>query len=306
MSLFGAATSTYDHITGLANDPRPFPAEAEVEHLGHAILTEILDTFGKDAMEDHASMIAHCIIGGIHAAQMRIERDYDRATHDLNILSREFDGSEVKDSQMQDAAERSRTLEAVAVVLETFRKAAEQTYEVQTGDVWTPYRGSTSNRLSTYAVLEAGETLRRKRQHSQKGAEPTAKYVVFRGVQEANTQADAERIIAALDWARSQCPDMQLACTGNLGAEKIAMMWARNNNILVHKAEFAKSQGKRAPFVANDTLLALKPVIVLHMASPVNPKSAKEAEGNGIVLNIAQKAAERGILNYPVMRRELA
>jgi hypothetical protein len=306
MSIFGASTSTYDHITGLTGDSRPFPSQGEVEHLGHVIMNEIIDTFGKDAMEDHASMIAHCIIGGIHAAQMRIERDYDRAANELNHLHREFDGSEVKDNQIQYATERSRLFEAVAVVLETFRKSAEATYEVQTGDIWTPYRGSTSNRLSTYAVLEAGETLRRRRQQAQKGSELTARYVVFRGVQEANTDADAERIFAALEWARQKCPDMQLACTGNLGAEKIAMMWAKNKNIIVHKAEFSTANRKRAPFLANDTLLALKPVIVLHMAQPVNPKSEKECQPNGIVLNIAQKDTERGILNYPVVKRELA
>lgn len=300
MSLFGAPTTSYDHVTGLANDPRPFPSEGEVEHLGHALMTEILDTFGKDAMEDHASMIAHCIIGGIHAAQQRIEREYDRATNELTGLHREFDGSEVKDSQIQDATDRSRLFEAVSVVLETFRRSAERTYEVQTGDVWTPYRGSTSNRLTTFAVMEAGETLRRKRQHAQKGAEPTAKYVVFRGVQSANTQADAERIFAALDYAKGQCPDMQLACTGNLGSEKIAMMWAKNNNIIVHKSDFSKAAGRRAPFVANDTLLNLKPVMVFYMPTPVNPLNERDAEASGIVLNVAQKAAERGILTFKV------
>ncbi|MFP1133159.1 DUF2493 domain-containing protein [Asticcacaulis sp. W401b] len=306
MSLFGAPTTSYDHVTELSHDPRPFPAESEVEHLGHALMTEILDTFGKDAMEDHASMIAHCIIGGIHAAQQRIERDYDRASNELNSLHREFDGSEVKDSQIQDATERSRYFEAVAVVLETFRRSAERTYEVQTGDVWTPYRGSTSNRLTTFAVMEAGETLRRKRQHAQKGAEPTAKYVVFRGVQSANTDADAERILAALDYARSKCPDMQLACTGNLGAEKIAMMWAKSRNIIVHKTDFAKAAGRRAPFVANDTLLALKPVMVFYMPTPVNPLNARDAEASGIVLNIAQKANERGILTFKVAAKGTA
>lgn len=300
MSFFDTPITSYDHVTGLANDPRPFPSEGEVEHLGHAIMTEILDTFGKDATEEHASMIAHCIIGGIHAAQQRIEREYDRATNELNSLHREFDGSEVKDNQIQDATERSRYFEAVAVVIETFRRSAERTYEVQSGDVWTPYRGSTTNRLTTYAVMEAGETLRRKRHQSQKGAEPTAKYVVFRGVQTASTQADAERIFAALNFAKAQCPDMQLACTGNLGAEKIAMMWAKTNNVIVHKTDFAKSHGRRAPFVANDTLLNLKPVMVFYMPTPVNPLDEKDAEPSGIVLNIAQKAAERGILTYKV------
>ncbi|MFP1132914.1 DUF2493 domain-containing protein [Asticcacaulis sp. W401b] len=306
MSLFGAPTTSYDHITGLANDPRPFPSEGEVEHLGHALMTEVLDVFGKDALEEHASMIAHCIIGGIHAAQQRIEREYDRASNELTSLHREFDGSEVKDTQIQDATDRSRYFEAVSVVLETFRRSAERTYEVQTGDVWTPYRGSTSNRLTTFAVMEAGETLRRKRQHAQKGAEPTAKYVVFRGVQSANTQADAERIMAALNYAKAQCPDMQLACTGNLGAEKIAMMWAKNNSIIVHKTDFAKAAGRRAPFVANDTLLALKPVMVFYMPTPVNPQNERDAEASGIVLNIAQKAGERGIPVFKVAATKVA
>ncbi|ADU15379.1 DUF2493 domain-containing protein [Asticcacaulis excentricus] len=300
MSLFAADTPSYDFIVSQTSDPRPFPSYGEVEHLGRVLITEIIDTFGKDALEEHASMIAHCIIGGIHAAQQRIEREYDRATLELNGLHREFDGSEVKDTQIQDATEKSRYFEAVAVVLETFRKQAELTYEVQTGDVWTPYRGSASNRLTTYAVMEAGETLRRKRQHAQKGAEPTARYVVFRGVQSANTQADAERIFAALNYARSQCPDMQLACTGNLGSEKIAMMWARSNNVIVHKADFSKAAGRRAPFVANDTLLALKPVMVFYMPTPVNPTNAQDAEPSGIVLNISQKASERGIPVFKV------
>ena len=281
MSLFemnNNAASAYETITGAGSD-MPFPGEDEVKQLGHAILTEILDTFGKDATEEHAQRIAHYVIGGIQSA--------------INY----FDG------QLAEATAKARYFEALLTVLETFRDSAADTYHVATNHIWTPHKGSAKSATTSFAMLEVAETLRRKAKRDNSGFDPAAQYVVFRGVQSANTEEDAKMIYRALDWAREKFPKMHLAVTGNTGAETIALSWAKNKGVTPHIDRINKKEGNAAPFRCNDRLMALKPVMVLYMPTPLNPANEKEAQPNGIAMNMGQKAQDKGILTYRVAKK---
>ena len=303
MSLFemnnNDRATTYERVTGEGSH-MPFPAEEEVKQLGHAILTEILDCFGKDATEEHAQRIAHYVLGGIQSAINYFDGQYDRAALELDDLNREQDGSEVKSGQLEEATGKARYFEALLMVLETFRDAGADTYHVATNQVWTPHRGSAKSVTTSFAMMEVAETLRRKAKRDNTGFDPGAQYVVFRGVQSANTEADAKLIYKALDWARNKFPNMHLAVTGNSGAEQIALTWAKNKKVVPHLDQLRKKEGNAAPFKCNDRLLALKPVMVLYMPAPTNPANEAEAKPNGITLNIAQKAQEARILTYRV------
>lgn len=297
--------TAYERITGEGSQ-MPFPSEDEVRQLGHAILTEILDTFGKDATEEHAARIAHYVLGGIQSAINYFDGQYDRAAQEVDGLNKEQDGSEVKDGQLTEATQNARYYEALLTVLETFRDAGADTYYVATNHVWTPHKGSAKNVTTSLAMLDAAETLRRKKSRDATGFDPKAQYVVFRGVQTANTEADAKLIYQALDWAREKFPNMHLATTGNHGAEAIALTWAKNKKVTPHTARLNRADGKAGPFKCNDRLLALDPVMVLYMPTMTNPQSEDDAKPNGICLNIGQKAQEKRILTYRVARKSEA
>ena len=49
--LTGALTSFEAQALQL-DDPRPHPAEAALDHLGHAVMTELLDVIADTALED--------------------------------------------------------------------------------------------------------------------------------------------------------------------------------------------------------------------------------------------------------------
>lgn len=291
--------SAYEFLTNQGSD-MPFPGEDEVRQLGHNILTEILDTFGKDATESHAQMIANCVIGGIHSALMRIERETDFAADELKALTRDQDGSEIRGGQIDEALAKVRFGEAMQTVIETFRDAAADTYYVTTNELWKPYRGSAKSHTTTYAMMEASEVLKRRETLKSKGAEANAQTVVFRGSTDAKTKLDQEVIFSWLDRAQDRYPLMQLACTGNNGAEQIAMKWAKAKNITTVVAGMNKGDGRAAPFKCNDRLLNLKPVLVLTLSKSL--EAAASTEGSGIVLNISQKAAERKFATYELAK----
>ena len=52
-------------------------------------------------MEDHV-LIAEELLGGLHTAAQRIEREADTARDEINRGMRDFDGSEVADSEPQN------------------------------------------------------------------------------------------------------------------------------------------------------------------------------------------------------------
>lgn len=293
--------SRYDAICAKAAHELPHPAEAETESLGHNIANEMLDTFLGSALEDHLSTIMEGLIGGLHSASLRIQREADRAQDDMRRLSRDFDGSEIKDVELQEATAKFNRAEAALMIVEVLRDASADTYTVHTGEVWTPWRGSAKNTAKSYALTEARDALRAKQVREQGLADPGCSIVVFRGAPSAKSATDAHRIYDALNWAHSQHPDMRLATTGNHGAEQIALKWARDKKInpILAKANFEKF-GRAAPFKANDEMLALDPVLVLTLEHSLE---RDDDTAFGPAANIAQKAREAGVKSVQVTRR---
>jgi len=74
-------------------------------------IRELLDDYDRadsgrrqlgTALENHL-MIAEALIGGLHSAAGRIERQGDQARAEINRLMRDLDGSEIADVELQDA-----------------------------------------------------------------------------------------------------------------------------------------------------------------------------------------------------------
>ncbi len=286
------------------DDPRPHPAEDALVQLGHAVLTETLDVFGDTALEDFQATICETLIGAFHSAAQRIERDADRARDELSRLSRDFDGSEIADTEMQDATRKARAADVACLALEFVRDAAAASYTTATGEVWSPWKGHVKASRLTAAQIDARDALRTAKARKHAATDPGATIVAFRAAPQADTEDDAHRIFDALNWAQAQWPDMALATTGAKGGEKIAIKWAKQKavTLVLAKADFDKN-GRAAPFRANDELIALEPVCVLTLANTLNGARGASLQPFGPALNLGQKAAERGIRHLPVKTR---
>jgi hypothetical protein len=263
-----------------------------------------MDLIGDTALEDVQTILAESLIGAFHSAAGRIERDADRARDRMRILERDFDGSEMADTELQDATRLARSTDVAQAACELIRDAAAEVYTTATGDVWTPWRGSRRGTHLTAAQLEAKQALRGIERRRSAEADPGGPIVAFRAAPFADSQADANRIFDALNWAREQWPDMALATTGAKGAERIAIRWAQQKGVtlVVARADFDR-HGKAAPFRANDELMALEPTCCLTLAQSLDEARAAGSHPFGPALNLAQQANSRGVQHMPIRAR---
>ena len=170
--------------------------------------------------------------------------------------------------------------------------------------MWAPWKGNVKASRTTAAQIEARDALRTAKARKHAATDPGATIVAFRAAPQADTADDAHRIFDALNWARSQWPDMALATTGAKGGEKIAIKWAKQKavTLVLAKADFDRN-GRAAPFRANDELIALEPVCVLTLVNTLNSERGAALQPFGPALNLGQKAAEHGIRHLPVKAR---
>lgn len=184
------------------------------------------------------------------------------------------------------------------------RDQASETYTTHTGEVWTPWRGSTRRTTATAAHIDARDALRAKRAVAHALVHPGDQVVAFRGSPEANTEIDANRICDALNWARSQWPDMKLATTKCAGAESLALSWAKSHHVDHIGVKFEKARhGTAAPFRANDELIALEPVLVLTLEQSLDARRAADTRAFGPAGDAGTKAERAGIRHQKVLRR---
>jgi hypothetical protein len=301
---------TSEHLTHyeaqalLLEDPRTHPREDALLQLGHGLMNEVIDLISETALEDFHILIGETLIGAFHSAAQRIERDADKARDALNGLIRDFDGSEVLDTELQEATRRARTADVAVLALEIVRDAASASYTTSTGEVWSPWKGSVKASRTTAAQIEARDAIRASKARKHSMAFPGSTIVAFRAAPQADTADDAGRIFDALNWAKSQWPDMALATSGARGGEKLAIKWAHQKGVtlVIAKADFDR-HGRAAPFRANDELLELDPVCVLTLANSLNPIRSEGLQPFGPALNLAQKASEKGLRHQPVKAR---
>lgn len=288
----------------LLEDPRPYPQEDALLQIGHGLMNELLDLVVDTPLEDFSALICEALIGAFHSAAQRVERDADKARDGLNGLLRDFDGSEVIDTEIQEATRKARAADIVTLALEIVRDAASASYTTATGEVWSPWKGSVKASRTTAAQIDAREALRAQKARRHAAANPGATIVAFRAAPQADTAEDAGRIFDALNWALGQWPDMALATSGAKGGEKLAIKWAKQKGVtlVLARADFDRN-GRAAPFRANDELLELEPVCVLTLANSINPERGAALRPFGPALNLAEKAGQKGIRHHPVRAR---
>lgn len=304
LHAFSTSDTAFDVQAAALEDPRAHPTEAALVQLGHALMTELIDMVGDTALEDVQAILAESLIGAFHSAAGRIERDGDRARDRMRWLERDFDGSEMADTELQEATQAARAMDVAQLAAELVRDAAAEAYTALTGEVWTAWRGSRRGSFLTAAQLDAKQALRAVERRRLSEAEPKGPVVVFRSAPGADTAEDARRIFDALNWARSQWPDMVLATTGAKGGERIAIRWAQQKTVtlVLARADFDRHH-KAAPFRANDDLMALEPTCCLTLAQSLDPRRQAEARPFGPALNLAQQAQAQGVQHMAIRAR---
>jgi hypothetical protein len=286
------------------DDSRELPADAQLEQLGHVLMTEVIDVLGDTQLEDFRTTICEALIGAFHSAAQRIERDADKQRDEINRLVRDNDGSEIADVELQAATARTRAADLAVIAVEAIRDAAAQAYTAATGEVWTAWRGAVRASRTTAAQMEARDAIRTAKARKHAATDPGTTIVAFRAAPQADTAEDAQRIFDALNWAHQQWPEMTLATTAAKGGEKIAIKWAQQKRValVLAKADFDRN-GRAAPFRANDQMLDLDPVCVLTLANTLNPERGASLQPFGPALNMGQKAAEKGLRHVAVRAR---
>ncbi len=296
--------SNFDQQVLALEDSRPYPVEDALRQLGTAIITELLDLTANTGLEDYQSLIAEAFIGGIHSAAQRIEREADRARDDVTRLHRDFDGSEVADHELQEAISKTRRADVALMAVEYIRDEAAAVYTVDTGEVWTPWQGNVRASKTTAAQIQAKDYLKAVKVAKSQLVPPGTEVVAFRGSKDATTQVDAERIFDALNWAKTNYPNMALAVSTAPGADAIALRWATSKkvNVIRINTDFTKFK-TAAPFRANDEMLKLDPVCSFTLPASLNPIRASETQPSGIVLNYRQKAEGQALKQFAIAVR---
>ena len=250
------------------------------------------------------TILCESLIGAFHSAAGRIERDGDRARDRMRLLERDFDGSELADTELQEATRVTRAADVAQAAAELVRDAAAEVYTTQTGEVWTAWRGSRRGTRMTAAQLEAKAAIRAVERRRRGEADPGGPVVAFRAAPFADSAEDAQRIFDALNWAKSEWPDMALATTGAKGAERIAIRWAQQKSVtlVLARADFDR-HGKAAPFRANDDLLALEPTCCLTLVQSLEHSRAERSHPFGPALNLAQQATARGVRHVAILAK---
>ncbi|WP_293678796.1 DUF2493 domain-containing protein [uncultured Phenylobacterium sp.] len=304
LHAFSTSDTAFDVQASALEDVRPHPTEDALAQLGQAVMTELLDLIGDTALEDVQTILAESLIGAFHSAAGRIEREADRSRDRMRSLERDFDGSEMADTELQEATASTRAADGAQAGCELIRDAAAEIYTTATGEVWTPWRGSRRGTQLTAAQLEAKQALRAIERRRSTEADPGGPVVAFRAAPFADSQADGNRIFDALNWARSQWPDMALATTGAKGAERLAIRWAQQKGVtlVLARADFDR-HGKAAPFRANDELMALEPTCCLTLAQSLDEARATGSHPFGPALNLAQQATARGVQHVAIRVR---
>ena len=304
LHAFSASDTAFDVQAAALEDARPHPTEDALIQLGQALMTELLDLLTDTALEDVQTILAESLVGAFHSAAGRIERDGDRARDRMRMLGRDFDGSEMADTELQEATRAARARDVAQAACELVRDATAEVYATATGEVWSPWRGSRRGTRLTAAQLEAKQALRAIARRQPTAADPGGPVVAFRAAPFADSGLDAGRIFDALNWARTQWPAMALATTGAKGAERLAIRWAQQKGVtlVLARADFDR-HGKAAPFRANDELMDLEPICCLTLAQSLDEDRASRSHPFGPALNLAQQAIARGVQHLAIPPR---
>jgi len=290
-----ANTNTYETIElfGLTekDSQLPIPQDAVLKD---GIVREAFDTlFGQlngTGLEAEIEPLAHGLATVFQRRKVALAREQDKTADKIKALSKSHDGSEIAETALEDAQGRFLQLREISQAVETMAETAAECYELETGNAFIPASGSRANARAhqTGAVFEAAQLLE---QHDRETAEKSKVVGVPLIVSGATDWADVDKVFHYLDLVRDRIrqnrnEEIFICHKGSKGAERIAAAWARARG--VQQAKFDprwSAHGKAAPFKCNDEMLDDK----------FAPAGVVLFGGNGVAMNLGQKAEDKGI-----------
>lgn len=288
--------STYDTIAlfGLTEIGAE-PAIADHDALaafGRELATLMTDGLAELGLAALAPRLGAQLVSLVHREIGRLERDADTGADAIARLVREHDGSEVADVELQDAMAEQHRRDEIIAALGLIREAAAEAYAATTGETWQPRAGSRTGPRVTAAQIDAREMAAARRRAREAALNPEGPRIAVTGDTAAT---DPSLIFDTLDRIRDRHPDMVLVTKGARGAEAIASRWAATRQLpQIAVAPDWPGARRAAPFKANDEIIAMKPIGVVVFG------------GNGVALNLAQKAERAGIRVWHVQPQPVA
>ncbi|MCR8549994.1 DUF2493 domain-containing protein [Salipiger sp. P9] len=242
-------------------------------------------------LEAEIEPLAHGLATILQRRKVALTKEVDRTADKIGALAKSHDGSEIAETALEEAQVRFLQLREIVGAVETMAEAAAECYEVETGHAFIPAAGSRASvrAQETGAVFEARQLLE---QHDRETAAKSKVEGVPLIVSGATDWTDIDVIFTTLDKVRDRIRQNRnqeiFLCHkgGKHGAEMIAARWARARGVA--QARFDprwSAYGRAAPFKCNDEMLddkfAATGVVLFG--------------GNGVALNLGQKAEARGL-----------
>ncbi len=261
--------------------------DAIVRETFEAMLGQLRGT----GLEAEIEPLAHGLATILQRRKVALSKELDRTGDKIKALAKSHDGSEIAETALEDAQARFLQIRETVGAIETMSEQAAECYEVETGNAFIPASGSRASvrAKETGAVFEAQQLLE---QHDRETAAKSKVEGVPLIVSGGTDWTDIDLIFSTLDKCRERIKqnrnqDIFLCHKGaKHGAEMIAARWARARGI--SQARFDprwSAHGRAAPFKCNDEMLddkfAAAGVVLFG--------------GNGVALNLGQKAEDKGI-----------
>lgn len=268
---------------GLAEDElaSDMPDGHEVELATEMLVRTMFDVLRDTRLEKLAARLAWGVVHSFHKVADQLEGEADRAALKVKELVRGADGSEVLTAELEEAQLLCQSLDEAREALACMRDHAAATYLSETGQPWSSPRGSLVSSKRSASVIAATDFLAARRQRRTEQLAPQGPIVIFSGGQQWH---DHRLITDLLDCLRQRIPGMIIATTAqDKGCDAIAAAWAARSGTRLVAFTLDRRLGKRAGFVRNEQLLALRPV------------EAIVCEGSGLQSHLARLVRAHGV-----------
>lgn len=270
----------------------PIPDDATLrDQITREAFEALLAPLQGTGLQSEIEPLAHGFATLLHRRRASLDEALSRQVDTIRALIRSADGSEITETQMDEAQARADHLRYMRDAMDTMLEAAARCYEIETGKAYLPPSGNRSSAQAklTGAIFEAKAWLEDHEKRESAQFEITGTPLALAGDRDWQ---DHGKIFDTLDRIRDRfkdsfATDLVLYHKGDkYGADAIAAAWARARNVpqVIFRPNW-RAFGKAAGFKAIDQMLdtprALGGVVIFG--------------ASGVALNLADKAEAKGI-----------
>ncbi len=225
-ALYGAAPERDEFDT---RDVWDADDAIDAVHEAFRILAQGVGPDGTQLSDERESLLWG-FVNMLDSQTQRLDRAADKLMPDLRDLQREQDGTEIKSRELELVTDRAQNLGNRRDAFEQMRDTAADAYQVETGSMWRPRRGSHTSQTGklTSAAIDARDFQRARKDRKTMAHLPHGTLVAIAGGRDI---ANPAAVIERLDKTRAKYADIVLVHGGGPGVEKIAASWAERNGV---------------------------------------------------------------------------